>query len=162
MTEQGDINGASSPTMKFLVAIAASLLLFSSATATSLDGVSAPVSPVVLEEGSLAARASGTFTLYTGKSFTGQSTTFAVNTGTCYGPLHEPFVSSLFSARSSGGLVCFMFKGTGGCNSACGVCVDSAGYHDMTRVPAVHFFRCEVPGQGADAEGCLVANCDFH
>ncbi|KAJ6528124.1 hypothetical protein B0H19DRAFT_1385303 [Mycena capillaripes] len=147
--------------MKLLVAIAASLLPFSSATATSLDDVSAPISPVVLAEGSLAARAAGTFTLYTGKSFTGQSTTITVNTGTCY-PVHEPFVSRLFSARSSSGLLCFMSKGTGGCNSACGVCVDSAGYHDMTRVPAVHFFRCEVPGEGADREGCLVANCDFH
>jgi hypothetical protein len=74
--------------MKLLVAIAASLLLFSSATATSLDSVSAPVSPVVLEEGSLAARASGTFTLYTGKSFTGQSTPFAVNTGACNVGVH--------------------------------------------------------------------------
>jgi hypothetical protein len=71
--------------MQLLAFITASVAIVSSATAATLEAArGAPVSPVALEEGNLSARASGTLTLYTGKRFTGQSSTFVVNTGTCY------------------------------------------------------------------------------
>ncbi|KAJ6549787.1 hypothetical protein B0H19DRAFT_1159745 [Mycena capillaripes] len=122
--------------MQLVAFITASVLILSSATAATLEAArDAAVSPVAVEEGNLSARASGTLTLYTGKSFTKQSSTFGVNTGTCYVPLGEPWVSSLFSARASAGLTCFMFKAAACDNNNCGVCVDDAGYHDMTKVP---------------------------
>ncbi|KAJ7844479.1 hypothetical protein B0H13DRAFT_2364212 [Mycena leptocephala] len=71
--------------MQLLGFITASVAIVSSATAATLEAArGAPISPVALEEGNLSAHASGTLTLYTGKRFTGQSSTFVVNTGTCY------------------------------------------------------------------------------
>ncbi|KAJ7875856.1 hypothetical protein B0H13DRAFT_2056177 [Mycena leptocephala] len=146
--------------MQLLAFIIASVAIVSSATAATLEAArGAPVSPVALEEGNLSARASGTLTLYTGKRFTGQSSIFVVNTGTCYVPLQEPYVSSLFSAKASAGLTCFMFKAAACDNNNCGVCVDDEGYHDMTQVPAVHGFRCQTAG----SRKCATAtNCQFH
>ncbi|KAF7344834.1 hypothetical protein MVEN_01644700 [Mycena venus] len=148
--------------MQLHAVIAASLMIVTSAAAASLEAArDAPVSAVAIEEGNrtLSARASGTLTLYTGKSFTGKATPFAADTGTCWLSLPEPYVSHLLSAKVSAGLTCFMFTANGCDNNKCEVCVDDAGYHDMTRIPAVHAFRC----QAAGPQKCATAtNCNFN
>ncbi|KAF8203439.1 hypothetical protein K438DRAFT_1757762 [Mycena galopus ATCC 62051] len=130
--------------MQLLAFITASVAILSSTRAATLEAArGASVSSVAVEEGNLFARASGTLTLYTGKGFTGQSSTFVVDTGTCYStrmcqaPLQEPkepYVSNLFSAKASAGLTCYMFKAATCDNNNCGVCVYDEGYHDMTQI----------------------------
>ncbi|KAF7377017.1 Ectomycorrhiza-regulated small secreted protein [Mycena sanguinolenta] len=147
--------------MKLLSAVTASLLLAFSATAAHLESArNAPVSPAVARGagGSLTARADSILTLYTETDFEGTSVTLVGNAGTCYGPLGEPWVSHLLSAKAASGLVCFLWTNSNGCSN-CGACIDDQGFEDMTDVPAVHYFTCEV----ADRAGCSNANsCTFH
>ncbi|GLB40119.1 hypothetical protein LshimejAT787_0706290 [Lyophyllum shimeji] len=95
---------------------------------------------------------SAVVTLCTGTNFGGTCTNFTLAVGNC-STIDPPYSANLWSAHSSAGFICFLFRNP--TCTGCEACVDAGGWPNMSTFAGVHSMQCKIP----DALACSNALC---